>query len=153
MLITWHRGRHIVYIRLYVVELHLDRNTLLRIVVIISSFFSCQFIIFSLFSPLLPSTTPLCFRLKTHLFHKFTLDCWYPLWNRFSELSSYNLIEFQADCGVSYHHQTVSYSGLYKNKCIGDDTKAAARQRKQKKIKYGEKRFSIWRMEFLHPAM
>ena len=25
--------------------------------------------------------------------------------------------------------------------------------RKQKKIKYGEKRFSIWRMEFLHPAM
>ena len=33
------------------------------------------------------------------------------------------------------------------NKCIGDDTKAAARQRlnciKNKKIKYGEKRFSI----------
>jgi len=45
-----------------------------------------------------------------------------------------------------------------KNKCIGDDTKAAARQslkciKKQNKIKYGEKRFSIWRMEFLHPAM
>jgi len=62
------------------------------------------------------------------------------------------------------------------NKCIGDDTKAAARQSlncikrlcifgpkgiyksviiiiKQKKLKYGEKRFSIWRMEFLHPAM
>ena len=44
------------------------------------------------------------------------------------------------------------------NKCIGDDRKAAARQspnciKKQKKIKYGEKRFSIWRMEFLHPAM
>ena len=45
------------------------------------------------------------------------------------------------------------------NKCIGDDTKAAARQSlnciKNKKIKYGEKekRFSIWRMEFLHPAM
>ena len=43
------------------------------------------------------------------------------------------------------------------NKCIGDDTKAAARQSlnciKNKKMKYGEKRFSIWRMEFLHPAM
>jgi len=44
------------------------------------------------------------------------------------------------------------------NKCIGDDTKAAARQspiciKKQKKIKYGEKRFAIWRMELLHPAM
>jgi len=43
-----------------------------------------------------------------------------------------------------------------KNKCIGDDTKAAARQspnyiKKQKK--YGEKRLSIWRMELLHPAM
>jgi len=23
----------------------------------------------------------------------------------------------------------------------------------QKKIKYGEERFSIWRMEFIHPAM
>jgi len=49
---------------------------------------------------------------------------------------------------------------LYWKKCIGDDTKAAARQtqtalRKQKikKIKNGEKRFSIWRMEFLHHAM
>ena len=43
------------------------------------------------------------------------------------------------------------------NKCIGDDTKPAARQSlnalKTKKKKYGEKRFSIWRMEFLHPAM
>ena len=29
----------------------------------------------------------------------------------------------------------------------------ALRKKKQKKIKYGEKRFSIWRMEFLHPAM
>ena len=42
------------------------------------------------------------------------------------------------------------------NKFIGDDTKPAARQtpnciKKQKK--YGEKRFSIWRMELLHPAM
>jgi len=42
--------------------------------------------------------------------------------------------------------------------CIGDDTKAAARLprqrpnciKKTKKIKYGEKRFSICRMEFLH---
>jgi len=47
---------------------------------------------------------------------------------------------------------------LFPNKCIGDDTKAAARQspnciKNKKKIKYGEKRFSIWRMELLHPAM
>jgi len=47
---------------------------------------------------------------------------------------------------------------LYRNKCIGDDMKAAARQshnciKNKQKIKYGEKRFSIWRMEFLHPAM
>ena len=45
-----------------------------------------------------------------------------------------------------------------KNKSIGDDTIAAARQslnciKNKNKIKYGEKRFSIWRMEFLHPAM
>ena len=44
------------------------------------------------------------------------------------------------------------------NKCIGDDTKAAALQslnciKNKNKIKYGEKRFSILRMEFLHPAM
>ena len=44
------------------------------------------------------------------------------------------------------------------NKSIGDDTKAAARQslnciKNKNKIKYGEKRFSIWRMEFLHPAI
>jgi len=43
------------------------------------------------------------------------------------------------------------------NKCIGDDTKASARQSlnciKNQKITYGEERFSIWRMEFLHPAM
>ena len=44
------------------------------------------------------------------------------------------------------------------NKCIEDDTKAAARHslnciKNKNKIKYGEKRFSIWRMEFLHPAM
>ena len=44
------------------------------------------------------------------------------------------------------------------NKCIGDDTKAAAREslnciNTKKEIKYGEKRFSIWRMELLHPAM
>ena len=44
------------------------------------------------------------------------------------------------------------------NKCIGDDMKAAVRQspdciKKNKKIKYGEKRFSIWRMELLYLAM
>ena len=42
------------------------------------------------------------------------------------------------------------------NKCrpIGDDTTAAARQSpNRKKIKYGEKLFSIWRMELLHLAM
>jgi len=42
------------------------------------------------------------------------------------------------------------------NKCIGDDTKAAACQSLnciKNKIKYGEERFSIWPMEFLHPAL
>jgi len=44
------------------------------------------------------------------------------------------------------------------NNCIRDDTKAAARQspnciKKPKKIKYGEKLFSIWRTELLHRAM
>jgi len=45
---------------------------------------------------------------------------------------------------------------MLSNKCIGDDTKVAARQSLKcikKIIKYGEKLFSIWRMEFLHPAM
>ena len=41
------------------------------------------------------------------------------------------------------------------NKCIEDYTKAAARQSlnciKNKKI--WRKRFSVWQMEFLHPAM
>jgi len=49
------------------------------------------------------------------------------------------------------------YNNNDNNKCIGDDTKAAARQSlncvKNKKIKYGEKRFSMWWMEFLHPVM
>jgi len=43
------------------------------------------------------------------------------------------------------------------NKCIGDDTKAATRQSlnciKNNNKKFCEKRFSIWRMEFLHQAM
>jgi len=57
-----------------------------------------------------------------------------------------------------YEIRQKSYKFLHKyNKCIGDDTKAAARQSlnciKYKKITYGEKRFSIWRMEFLHSAM
>jgi len=59
-------------------------------------------------------------------------------------------------------HKTLSsnfwLSTATTNKCIVDDTKAAARQspnciKKTKKIKYGEKRLSIWRMEFLHPLM
>jgi len=46
----------------------------------------------------------------------------------------------------------------FANKCIEDDTKAAARRspnciRKTKKIKYGEKRFSIRRIEFSNTAM
>jgi len=46
---------------------------------------------------------------------------------------------------------------LYLYKCIGNDTKSATRQspnciKNNKKI-YGEKRFSIWRMELLHLAM
>jgi len=51
-------------------------------------------------------------------------------------------------------HTSETKQKIYK--CIGDDTKAAARQSlnciKNKK-KYSEKRFSIWRREFLHPAM
>ena len=49
------------------------------------------------------------------------------------------------------------YSITNENKCIGDDTKAATPQSlnciTNKEIKYGEERFSIWQMEFLHPAM
>ena len=51
----------------------------------------------------------------------------------------------------------VKFRCSLQNKCIGDDTKAAARQSlnciKTKKNKIWRKRFSIWRMEFLHPAM
>jgi len=47
------------------------------------------------------------------------------------------------------------YTVVQLNKCIGDDTKAAARQSLNciKNKKNDEKRFSICRMEFLHPAM
>ena len=42
-------------------------------------------------------------------------------------------------------------------KCIWDDTKATARRSpnciRKTKIKYGTEWFSIWRMEFFHPAM
>jgi len=41
-------------------------------------------------------------------------------------------------------------------KCIGGDTKAAAYQSPsciKKTKKYSEKRYSVWRMELLHPAM
>ena len=55
------------------------------------------------------------------------------------------------------HRLHLVLPGYDSNKCIGDDTKAAARQSlnciKNQKINYGEKRSSIWRMEFLHPAM
>jgi len=61
-------------------------------------------------------------------------------------------------CSVSLTRQHDGISDTVYNKCIGDDTKAAARQslnciKDKNKIKYGEKRFSIWRIEFLHPAM
>jgi len=54
------------------------------------------------------------------------------------------------------HSSTALTPHTSKNKCIGDDTKAAARQipnciLKKQKIKYGEKRFSVWQMELLHP--
>jgi len=42
------------------------------------------------------------------------------------------------------------------NKCVGDDTKAAARQSLnciKNKNKKCQKRFSIWQIKFLHPAM
>ena len=50
------------------------------------------------------------------------------------------------------------WTKLTNNKCIGDDTKAAARRslnciKNKNKIKYGIKQFSIWRIKFLHPAM
>ena len=51
------------------------------------------------------------------------------------------------------------YGNVIANKCIGDDTKTAARQslnciKNKTKIKYGKKkRFSIWQMKFLHTAM
>ena len=45
----------------------------------------------------------------------------------------------------------------YSYKCIGDDTKATACWSpnciRKTKIKYGAEWFSIWRMEFFHPAM
>jgi len=58
---------------------------------------------------------------------------------------------------INHIECTGNYSAT-SNKCIGDDTKAADRHslnriKNKKKIKYGKKRFSIWRMEFLHPAM
>jgi len=56
---------------------------------------------------------------------------------------------------IARSHKSVAY--VTNNKCIGDDTNAAARQSsiciKKNKKKYGEKRFSIWRVELLYPAM
>ena len=52
---------------------------------------------------------------------------------------------------------TSSLSYLLFEQVYRDDTKATARQSlnciKTKQIKYGEERFSIWRIEFIHPAM
>ena len=60
-------------------------------------------------------------------------------------------------CILSLSSQVRDLLNHCTNKCIGDNTKAAARQSlnciKNKNIKYCEKRFSLWRMEFLHPAM
>ena len=53
---------------------------------------------------------------------------------------------------IARHCADVRY---WYNECIGDDTKAAPRQSLNciKSKKHGKKRFSIWRMVFLHPAM
>jgi len=62
-------------------------------------------------------------------------------------------------CHYVFSRSTLTLKALISvNKCIGDDAKAAARQslnciKNKKKIKYGEKRFPIWRMEILHGAM
>jgi len=49
-----------------------------------------------------------------------------------------------------FHKSYTSLLMLSLNKCIGDDMKAAARQSLNCiKNKYGEKRFSIWRMEIM----
>jgi len=68
-----------------------------------------------------------------------------------------NVVHWSSQVAFNPLDSEVNYSATL-NKCIGDDTKAAARQslnciKNKTKIKYGEKRFSIWRMEFLHPAM
>jgi len=65
------------------------------------------------------------------------------------------------ECEVLYNKSATKIHFLYllplQNKCIGGDTKAAARQSlnciKTKKNKIWRKRFSICRVEFLHPAM
>ena len=66
-----------------------------------------------------------------------------------------NVLHVSVAC--NYNNEFYVLNKYVLNKCIGDDTKAAARQSlnciKNKKIKYGEKRFSICRMEFLHLAI
>ena len=67
-------------------------------------------------------------------------------------------IKSSIECIFDVWTQSNVISHYYFNKCIGDDTKATARQstnciKKTKKLKCGGKRFSIWRMEFLHPAI
>jgi len=60
---------------------------------------------------------------------------------------------------IYYFNKAKQYLESYlANKCTEDDTKAAACRspklhKKTKKIKYGEERFSIWRIDFFHPAM
>jgi len=63
---------------------------------------------------------------------------------------------FKTNCKLNRFWCQLVHGASSCNKCIGDDTKAAAGQSPNciKKLKkYDEKRFSIWGMEFLHPAI
>ena len=71
--------------------------------------------------------------------------------------SAMHVLDFVTS-GVTVCPTVTGWYWVKTNKCIGDDTKAAARQslnciKNKNKIKYGEKRLSIWRMEVLYPAM
>jgi len=68
------------------------------------------------------------------------------------------IFQFHLHTALFIHLYNEARKGRQNNKCIWDYMKAAARQspnciKKQNKIKYGQKPFSIWWMEFLHPAM
>ena len=81
----------------------------------------------------------------------------------FAKLSDLNIFFHGCRQKLSAHKHIIECSTIVcccttLNNCTRDDTKAAARQsqhciKNKNKIKYGEKLFSIWRMEFLHPAM